>query len=87
MKQRERSEYLVQQLPIISRVVSVFILENCCGHSIIERCLCPLLEGQMIGFSSAIALGPVTSLSGKGGCFGIPSGKCSDCLFLEVMKS
>lgn len=62
MKQIEHSEYLIWQLAIIYRVVSDFILKNCCGHGITECCLCPLLEGQMFGFSSAIALDPVICL-------------------------
>lgn len=61
-KQIEHSEYLVWQLPVIFRVVSEIILENCCGHGITESCLCPLLEGQVIGFSSATALDPVMCL-------------------------
>lgn len=35
----------------------------------------PLWEGQMSGFSPAIALDPATCLQGKSGCFGIPGGK------------
>lgn len=58
-------EYIVWQLPDILKVVAEFILEMCSGHGISESCLCPLLEGQMIGFSSAIALDPVMCLQAR----------------------
>lgn len=61
----KRIEYIVWQLPNILKALSEFILEMCCGHGMTENCLCPLLEGLMIGFSSAIALDPVMCLQAR----------------------